>query len=115
MADPTTPQQALEALERLADCGPVLGYELINNVIRPALEAAAKEQADWEAIEEWLGDDDEKDCHIGPSAMHPGAYTCRLVTTLRHGSVFCADDKGATRVEAIAAAAEWCRKEPANG
>lgn len=77
---------------------------------RAFVEAAAKEQVDWAAIEAWLGDDDERDCHIGPSAVARRSWTCRLVTTFRHGSAFNVDEC-ATRAEALSAAATWCKKE----
>lgn len=75
------------------------------------VQSVAQEREDWRAIEAWLGDDDERDCHIGPSAVGPkGSWTCRLMDMNFHGSRFNADECP-TRAEAVSNAATWCRAE----
>lgn len=111
----TTPtyQEALEALDVATVCmGASTPAEMRAGMaalrrIRPILEAAAAEQRDWEAIEEWL-------------TNHP-VFGIEVHTTEEDGFCWLATDpdtygiagteQHATRAEAIHAAAEWVRRQ----
>lgn len=69
------------------------------NVIRDALELAARESAAWEAIEAW---------RMGAPSLRVCSYRVEV-----HSGLKWLTFAGASHAEALEAAAEWCRGEMA--
>lgn len=78
--------------------------------IRAALEAAAKEQADWAAIEAWrLSRPTVHSHYAGATPAHH--YLDLFVGRPGDDDFHRESHVGATRLEALSAAATWCKKE----
>lgn len=115
LAATPTVEEALRALDALGGaygdepCERVYIATQALGVIRAALEAAAKEQADWESLREWIRADNTRDGYMLPFVKKQGIECWQMVAG--DPKLFARHFDGATRQEALSAAASWCKKE----